>query len=194
MDQNSVATVVCATNASTIISADGESRIAAVRHNIYAGDSIGTTENAWLILNFFDLTRIVLRPNSKLIIRRFPETISPDNIEFEIISGGMRVTTGTMAAKYPDSFSVLTPNGELSSGRSEWVLRICEDDDCETLGQTFDRCEDSQPFEKNDKQFLVVYKGVVNYPQCNAQPELNPGETTVYDPSSLENVIKTVVY
>jgi len=174
MAQNSVATIVRATNASTIISPNGDSRVAAVRQNIYAGDSVETSENAWLILNFFDLTRIVLRPNSRLTIRRFPETVS----------GGMRVTTGTMAAKYPDSFSVVTPNGELSGGRSEWVLRICEDDDCEALGQTFDRCQDSQHIEKIDKQFLVVYKGVVNYPQCRVQPELNPGETTVYDPST----------
>lgn len=178
---NSVATIARITNTSTITSTDGELRDAVVREQVYAGESLETGEDAWLTVNFFDLTRLVLRPNSKLIVHKFPETMSSDKIEFEILSGGVRLTTGTMAAQHPERFSVITPNGELSGGRTEWVIRICNGDECDLVEQTFNQCSDYKTIDKIDKQFVAAYKGEVNYQQCPTKQKLKPGQTSVFD-------------
>jgi hypothetical protein len=177
----SVATIARAKNSSSITSVDGTSRTAVARMPIYVGDSIETSDDAWLTLNFFDLTRLVLRPGTKVVVRKFPQTMTSEKIEFEVFTGGMRVTTGTLAAQYPESFSVITPHGELSGGRSEWVLRICNQNDCALLEQTFSQCSDYESVDNVGKQFLSVYRGVVNYEQCPILENVNVGQTAVFD-------------
>jgi hypothetical protein len=180
IEANSVATIVSTKYSSVVTSAQGLSRTATARMSIYVGDVIETSDEAWVSVNFFDLTRVVLSPNTKLAIRRFPETMSADEIEFEIFKGGIRVTTGTLAAQFPDNFSVLTPQGRVSGGRSEWVLRVCNENDCEPLEQSFTQCQDFQSNDTSDKQYLAVYKGSVSSDYCPNTPAAKTGETSVF--------------
>lgn len=177
----SVASIVRSTGQSIIRSPSGEERKAEVRDPLYAQDTLQTGEQAWLTVNFFDLTRIVLRPSTQLIIRKFPETMVSGDIEFEILSGGARVTTGTVAAQNPERFKVITPKGELTGGRSEWVIRICPEDDCELLEQSFSRCGGYQTVDKRNRQFVAVYKGVIDLEYCAIVQSVNAGQTASID-------------
>ena len=178
-EDNSVAIIARATGETSIVSSNGESRKASVRKEIYSGDTIKTVDDAWLTINFFDLTRVVIRPKSEFIVRQFPQTISNNEIVLEFVTGGARIASGTMAAKNPDQFVVLTPEGKLTGGENEWVIRSCEGS-CEELEQTFTRCANYESLEKKQSQFISVYKGELNTGSCSIQATLKSGETAVH--------------
>ncbi len=179
-ESKSVATIVRAIENSTIISDSGQERIAGLRAPIYSKDTIITGELAWLTINFFDLTRLILRPNTQLIVHKFPETMSSGDIVFEILSGGVRVTTGTVASRSPERFKMITPKGEVTGGRSEWVIRICSAGDCDRLEQSFSRCSGYRSLDKQNRQFVAVYKGEVDLGHCPQSMHIDTGETAVF--------------
>jgi hypothetical protein len=178
----SVATIVQTTGSSIAVSSEAEKRTVVLRQSLFVGDSIETGTNAWVTFNFYDLTRVILRPNTKFLIREFPETTPSGKIILEISEGGARITTGTIAAEDSDRFNLVTPYGELTGGRSEWVVRICAEDECEQLEQTFSRCSGYQSVPKRNRQFVAVYKGLLDLDYCPIQQGLNPGETSIFDP------------
>ncbi len=180
----SVATIVQASGSAITVSSEGEKRSVVLRQSLFVGDSIETGANAWVTFNFYDLTRVVLRPDTKFLIREFPETTPSGKIILEISEGGARITTGTIAAEDSDRFNVVTPYGDLTGGRSEWVVRICAEDECEQLEQSFSRCSGYQSVTKRNRQFVAVYKGVLDLDYCPIQQGLNPGETSVFDPQA----------
>lgn len=185
----SVATIVQltrvqASGSSITVSSEGEKRSVVLRQPLFVGDSIETGANAWVTFNFYDLTRVVLRPNTKFHIREFPETTPSGKIILEISEGGARITTGTIAAEDSERFNVVTPYGDLTGGRSEWVVRVCAEDECEQLEQSFSRCSGYQSVTKRNRQFVAVYKGVLDLDYCPIQQGLNPGETSVFDPQA----------
>lgn len=86
--ESSVGSLVHVVNESHITDQSGVERKVKRRSSIYAGDVIRTGEDGWLTINFFDLTRVVLRPNTKFIVRKFPQTMDSGDIELEFIQGG----------------------------------------------------------------------------------------------------------
>ena len=181
-DSKSVATVVQTTGSSTSTNANGEKQIVVLRQALFAGDSLETGANGWMTFNFYDLTRVILRPDTKFHIREFPETTPSGKIVLEISQGGARITTGTIAADDTERFNLLTPYGELSGSRSEWVVRICAEDECEQLEKTFSQCSGYQSPDKQDRQFVSAYRGLLDLGYCSTHQGLNAGETSVFDP------------
>ena len=186
----SIGTIARSINSSIIQAENKSARQAELRGEIFAGDAIKTGGDAWLTINFYDLTRIVLRPNSILNISSFPETMDSGSIVLEVTRGGARVTTGTLAVLHPDRFIVITPEATLKSLRSEWVIRICEGVECEQFEKSIHQCADYQTIEKTRRQFIAVYKGTVNIDYCSSIGSLKAGETAWFDHT--EKVCKVV--
>ena len=176
-DTKSIATIVRLVNDAEIVDELGVTRAAKQRGKVFIGDEIQTKEGSWLTINFFDLTRIVIRPNSKLKLTRFPETLSQGEIKVEIKQGGARFTTGTLVSKYPNEFQLITPRGMLSSSRSEWVVRICNDDDCVNQESQQNQCAGLSRLAHNDGQYITVYKGELNLDKCPLLHRIKVGET-----------------
>lgn len=177
----SVATIVQIKGISTIRnSASTESRMAVRRQSLFEGDTIQTGEDAWLTFNFYDLTRVTLRPNTTFVIRGFPETTPVGKINLEISRGGARISAGTIAARDSERFTVLTPDGKLTSGRSEWVVRICDGEECNLQEQDYQRCSDYRSTVKQNRQYVTVYKGMIEAKYCRDQQTVKAGETSVF--------------
>lgn len=144
---------------------------------LYVGDQIITGDESWLTINFYDLTRVVLRPNTQFVIHRFPQTMGDSAVLLQLHSGGVRVTAGTNSNGAAERFRLMTPEGQIQSSRSEWVVRICEGDECEKLEKSFSRCHDYANPGLTNKQFVSVYKGSVQLQYCRADTVLHEGST-----------------
>jgi len=174
---NSVGTVVQVMGTANVVSSGVVDKPAVSRTLIFPGDRLVTGDNSWVTINFFDLTRVVLSPNSDFLIQRFPQTLSSGGVELEIKSGGARITTGTLSNESPDRFIVQTPAGEIVSSRSEWLVRICKDADCDRLHKTFKRCANYAHPTTINRQFVGVYKGRVALDYCAPKQEVVAGST-----------------
>ncbi|NKB37664.1 MAG: hypothetical protein GKR93_10910 [Gammaproteobacteria bacterium] len=175
----SVGTVVRISGQSEVVSKQGDLRSLKVRDRITSGDVILTGSNSWLSVNFYDLTRIVLRPNTEFKINKFPETRDAGEIELEIIRGGARVTTGTIAGQSLENFTLKTPEGLIQAGRAEWVVRICQADSCDVVSSEIKACSHFRKPETLDRQFVSVYKGELSPAYCSGQTRARVGESTV---------------
>lgn len=162
------------------------------RADIFIGDQIITSDNAWVTINFYDLTRVVLRPNSKFTVHRFPQTMGDGIVQLELESGGARVVSGTNSSGSLERFYLMTPEGLIKSSRSEWVVRVCNNDDCEQLEESFSRCTDYVNPDLNNKQFVSVYKGSVQLEYCRSDPMLTAGTTA--SSKITNNMCETVEY
>ena len=178
---SSVGSLVRVVNESHITDQSGVERKVARRSSIYPGDIIRTGEDGWVTINFFDLTRVVLRPNTEFVVRKFPQTMDKGEIELEFIQGGARITTGTIAKKSRNRFKVVTPQGEIKGVRSEWVIRSCVEDECTILETNFPRCASYINPETQNRQFVSAYKDDVNINYCPVETRLEAGTSLVYD-------------
>jgi hypothetical protein len=176
--EDSVGSLVRVSGAANIIGADGETRSAKDRERIFPGDTLVTTDTATVTANFFDLTRVVLRQSTALVINRFPITMDDGDIEMELLSGGVHITSGTIAAQSPDRFTLLTPSGSMQVGRAEWLVRVCTDGDC-AQQQELQQCNAYVQPETISKSFIAVYDGEVSIDFCAIPQSLDAGNTLV---------------
>lgn len=180
-EDKSVGTVARVTGTVQLKQPGTELENLAARQPIHAGDVIRTGEDGWITINFFDLTRVVMRPGTEFHISRFPQTMRDGDIALEIRSGGARISTGTIATRSPDNFAVHTPNGVLRGSRAEWVVRVCTGEDCRQLEASLSRCEDYQSRLDAGSQFVAVYKGEVELGYCPIEQGLGTGQTVILD-------------
>ena len=180
-----VGTAVKVVGKSEILNERGESRQLRIKDRILSGDTIITKDEGWVTINFYDLTRIVIRPDSRFRITEFPETRDAGKIKMEMLSGGARVTTGTIANQSLDRFSLSTPNGLIQASRAEWVVRVCEGDSCDALAKEIRICERFQKPESANKQFVSVYKGEIAPAYCSPQTRVKKGESAISDSGSV---------
>jgi hypothetical protein len=169
----------------TLIERDKESIATRNATMIYSGDRIVTGDHSWLTINFFDLTRIVLRPNSEFVIHEFPTTMDSGSVSLELIKGGVRITAGTISNASPDNFKLMTPHGLTTGSRAEWVVRVCEKEDCSELEATFQQCSSFLKPPTADNQFVSVYKGSVNVAYCPLIKKVGIGSTAVFNQETL---------
>lgn len=151
----------------------------ATRQQVLSNDTLKTGGDGWVTVNFFDLTRVVMRPNTEFHIKEFPQTMDGGGIALEIHSGGARVSTGTIATRSPENFTLQTPNGVLRGSRAEWVVRVCGGEECQKLEASLSRCEDYQSQLDTDSEFVAVYKGVVDLDYCPIEQGLGVGQTAI---------------
>lgn len=189
--EKSVGLVARLSGAITLTRNNQDSRLKK-RAEVFIGDQIVTSNDAWVTINFYDLTRVVLRPNSKFTIHRFPQTMGDGIVQLELESGGARVTSGTNSNGSAERFYLMTPEGLIKSSRSEWVVRICSGDECERLEDSFPRCTNYAGPDLIDKQFVSVYKGSVQLEYCRADPRLQVGSTASSEITN--NMCETVEY
>lgn len=187
----SVALVARSSGPVTLLRSDQESKLKK-RAQVFVGDQIVTGNDAWVTLNFYDLTRVVLRPNSSFIIHKFPQTMGASDVTLELNRGGARLISGTNSTGANEYFTLITPEGDIQSSRSEWVVRICSDDECEQLQQSFSRCSNYVNPDLESKQLVSVYKGTVQLDYCPLNNALKVGMTASSGENS--NTCETIDY
>lgn len=146
--------------------------------NIYAGERIKTAVNSSVTINFFDLTRVVLDADSLFVIKQFPQTMDKGDVVLELITGGARVTSGIIAKRTPERFSMLTPGGTIKSSQAQWVVQSCTAGRCDEQHETYQRCAAYVHPPTHNRQFVSVYKGSLEISGC-AGKVVKEGESII---------------
>jgi hypothetical protein len=176
----SVGSIVQVVGVAEVADQQGRYRQLRVRDKIFPGDMLITRDNGWLTVNFYDLTRVVLRPDSEFVIDEFPLTMDKGDVAFRINTGGVRITSGLIASQSRDRFNLLTPSGNLNVGRAEWVVRICDGDLCNPQLNNIKQCAKYENGLTTNRQFVSVYKGEVNVGYCPDSSVLSVGTSSVF--------------
>jgi len=177
--EKSVGSVVSVVGDVSLIGDDGETRKLHIQQGIYSGDRLITGKGGWLTVNFYDLTRVVLRPESEFHITSFPVTMDAGDIDLKVMRGGARVTSGTIASKSHERFTLSTPSGSLHAGRAEWVVRVCDGQRCDTEFDAIKQCKKYQkPMIKNT-EIISVYQGQIRINSCVGTSVVEKGSSAI---------------
>lgn len=176
--EKSVALVVRASGLSSIIRGTKATELEN-RAELFTGDQIVTSDGAWVTINFYDLTRVVLRPRSSFIIHEFPQTMGSSKVQLELENGAVRIISGTNSNGGADGFSLITPEGVINASRSEWVVKVCQADECEVSRESFSRCLNYVKPPLLNRQLVAVYRGTVNLDYCSFEFPVRVGTTAV---------------
>jgi hypothetical protein len=79
------------------------------------------------MLEFKDLTRITLRPNTVFRVDAFSET-TPRQMVLGLLKGGLRAVTGEIAKQEPQAVRFQTNTAILGVRGTEFDLRLCDND------------------------------------------------------------------
>lgn len=178
--KKSVATFSRVVGNITIINDDKPQREVRRNQVVFTGDTIKTGPMGWATINFFDLTRVVLRPNSEFIIEKFPQAVDGGRVQLVLNNGAIRITTGTLSNSAADNFVLETPLGAIGSSRAEWVLQLCEGDECNELQQDIKYCGQFDNKDTKQQQWVSVYKGSVSLPYCELERSVTTGMSSIY--------------
>ena len=177
--EKSVGSVVRAVGDVSLIGVDGEVRKLHIQQEIYSGDRLITGKGSWLTVNFYDLTRIVLRPESEFYITSFPATMDAGDIDLKVVRGGARVTSGTIASKSHERFTLSTPSGNLHAGRAEWVVRVCDGQRCDTEYDAIKQCKKYQKPMMQNAEIVSVYEGQIRINNCVGTSVVEKGSSAI---------------
>ena len=179
--EKSVGSVVRVVGAVSATGVDGETRKLRIQQEVYSGDRLVTDKGSWLTVNFYDLTRIVLRPESEFYIRSFPITMDAGDIDLKVVRGGVRITSGTIASQSHERFLLSTPNGSLHAGRAEWVVRVCNGQSCEAEHSAIKQCKKYKKTMVKDTEIISVYQGQVRINNCIGISAVEQGSSIIND-------------
>ncbi len=87
------------------------------------------------MLQFVDGAKVSLRPDSNLIIEQYLYASSgEDSATLKLVSGGLRVVSGTIANTRPENFKIRTPLALMRVQGTEGSLTLCGENICEQEG------------------------------------------------------------
>lgn len=95
---------------------------------IYVGDTIRTGAGSYVVIEFIDGARATVRPDSELKVDRYAFGTDDDGAVMDLVKGGLRAITGSIAQNRPDSYKVKTNVATLGVRGTEFALRICGQD------------------------------------------------------------------
>ena len=177
--EKSVASIVRAVGEVSATGIDGETRKLHVQQQVYSGDRLVTGKGSWLTVNFYDLTRIVLRPETEFHIVSFPITMDAGDIDLKVVRGGVRITSGTIASKSHERFTLVTPSGNLNAGRAEWVVRVCDGQYCDNEHKNVKQCKKYQKPLIENTEIVSVYQGQVTMDHCEDSAVVQQGSSNI---------------
>jgi hypothetical protein len=144
-------------------------RLIASGAQIYQGDNIQTADSSFVIIEFTDGSKITVRPNSSFSIEHF------DNSKAQMVlhEGGVRASTGAVAAKNPENFQIKGNNAVVNAQQADYSVRLCNDD-CKSGQNTGVKKANASP-DKTIAARVVDIKGnvyAVSQSEKNASPRL----------------------
>lgn len=86
------------------------------------GDTIRTEEKSFAVLQFFDGSKVTIRPDSQLVLDKY----NPNEVQLDLLSGGLRVVTGTIAKSNPENYGVNTPVALMGVRGTEFSIQVID--------------------------------------------------------------------
>jgi hypothetical protein len=120
---DTTATVISSQGAVSVITS-GDQKSLNRGDQVFVKDRVETGEESFTVLKFIDGARVIIRPDSAMVIEEYTYNgNAKDTATLRLIEGGARVITGDLAESYPENFRVETPNSWLdvrnSNGSNE---------------------------------------------------------------------------
>ena len=86
------------------------------------GNTITTKSQGFVVLQFYDGARVTVRPNSTLVIAQYSE-----EVELDLVSGGLRIITGAITKNNPENFRVSTKTALMGVRGTEFSIQLVEE-------------------------------------------------------------------
>lgn len=104
---------------------------------VYVGDTIRTGAGSYVVVEFVDGAKATIRPDSEMKVDRYAYGTGDDGAVINLVKGGLRAITGTIAQERPESYKVQTNVATLGVRGTEFSLRLC-DADCTAEARRFE--------------------------------------------------------
>jgi len=102
---------------------------------IALNDTIVAASRSFTVLQFYDGSKVSLRPDSSVLVEQFEFGGSGEGAAtLQLLSGGMKLTAGVIATSSPENFRIRTPAGLWAVSARESSLTLCGDEVCEPEG------------------------------------------------------------
>jgi hypothetical protein len=108
--------------------AEQEARTLEKASPIYESDHIKTGAKSFAVIRLKDGTRITVRPDSELGIKKYTFEEDKEEAEYDLVKGGMRAITGLMGKKDPDTIKVKTAYATMGIRGTSYDVRLCDAD------------------------------------------------------------------
>ena len=107
--------------------ADQEIRALDKASPVFETDQIKTGAKSFAVIKLKDGTRITVRPDSQLGIKKYTfEEGKEDAAEYDMVKGGMRALTGLMGKSNPDAIKVKTAYATMGIRGTSYDVRLCD--------------------------------------------------------------------
>lgn len=128
--QASSGTVILAKGVVTATGANNSSRVLAKGAAIDEGDVINTSKKSFAVIRMLDNTKLTLKPGTTVAIGKFNDEEGKEEACINLVKGGLRTVTGLIGKRKPESFNVDTPIASIGIRGTDFITRICADDEC----------------------------------------------------------------
>ena len=95
---------------------------------VFETDQITTGAKSFAVIKLKDGTRITVRPDSQLSIKKYTFEEGKEEAEFDLVKGGMRALTGLMGKTNPDATNVKTAYATMGIRGTSYDIRLCDTD------------------------------------------------------------------
>jgi hypothetical protein len=94
------------------------------------GDRLTTAQGAVAIIKLKDGTRLTLRPNSEIIMKKFQykEGDTDNSMMMQLLRGGFRAITGLITKDSPDAAKIQTATATMGIRGTDFDARVCAKD------------------------------------------------------------------
>lgn len=123
-------TVILARGVVTATDASSNSRVLAKGGRIDEGDVINTAKKSFAVIRMLDNTKLTLKPDTTIAIGKFNAEKGKEEACINLVKGGLRTVTGLIGKRKPESFNVDTPIASIGIRGTDFITRICADDEC----------------------------------------------------------------
>jgi hypothetical protein len=127
--------VVAASRGEVSVISSGEPRPLRQGDFITVNDEIVAADRSFAVLQFFDGSKVSLRPNSSIIVEQFGYGGGAEgSATIKLLTGGMKLTPGAIASSTPENFRISTPGSLFMVSGTEGSLNLCGDEVCDQKG------------------------------------------------------------
>lgn len=128
LPEGAVGVVVAFKGRISATDASGASRPLQKSDAVRVGDTISTGAGSYAVIEFVDGAKATLRPESELGIDQYAYQTGSDGAVVNLIKGGLRAITGSIAQERPESYKVKTNVATLGVRGTEFSLYVCGQD------------------------------------------------------------------
>jgi hypothetical protein len=152
---------------------------------VYVGDRVRTGAGASALLRLADGTEVNLRADSEFRVAGLEGRIEQDGggltgLFMDLLRGGLRMVTGTVADSASDRFRLRTPVATIGVRGTEFEARVCR------RGQACPGAEESESDPRAPAARLLKLRGVVEATAANGATRVVGAGDGVYEGDTVE--------